>query len=140
LAQFILEIILFSCVLLLSITLIILLQREKFLHRHVYISCLSIWFLLTLFSIIPIILQQYTSVIRLTGIVTFSIITIHTTLPISRSWTVLMALITSLIHLILVICTHHFRNLNKKSDRMEFKLEVDYSFFYSNMIVVIYLF
>jgi hypothetical protein len=125
LAQFILEIILFSCILLLSITLIILLQREKFLHTHVYISCLSIWVLLTLFSIVPIILQQYTSVIRLMGIVTFSIITIHTTLPISRSWTVLMASITSFIHLILVICTHHFRALNNKPDRMEFKLEVD---------------
>ncbi|CAF1359093.1 unnamed protein product, partial [Rotaria sordida] len=124
LAQFIFEIILFSCVLLLSITLIMLLQREKFLHAHVYISCLSIWLLLTLFSTIPILLQQYTSVIRLMGIVTFSIITIHTTLPISRSWTVLMASITSLIHLILVIRTHRIDDLNNKSHRMEFKLKV----------------
>jgi hypothetical protein len=59
------------------------------------------------------------------GIVTFSIITIHTTLPISRSWTILMALITSFIHLILVIRTHHIRDINNKSYRMEFKLEVD---------------
>ncbi len=125
LAQFILEIILFACILLLSTTLIILLQREKFLQAHVYISCLSIWFLLTLFSIIPIILQQYTSILRLMGIVTFSIITIHTTLPISRSWTALMAFITSFIHLILVIRTHHYRDLDNKSDRMEFKLEVN---------------
>ncbi|CAF3639373.1 unnamed protein product [Rotaria sp. Silwood1] len=123
-AQFILEIILFSCVLLLSITLIILLQREKFLHVHVYISCLSIWLLLTLFSIIPIILQQYSSIIRLMGIVTFSIITIHTTLPISRPWTVLMASITSLIYLILVIRAHRTDDLNKKYRRMELKLEV----------------
>ncbi|CAF3997422.1 unnamed protein product [Rotaria sp. Silwood2] len=124
LAQFILETILFSCVLLLSITLIVLLQREKFLHAHVYISCLSIWLLLTLFSIIPILLQQYASIIRLMGIVTFSIITIHTTLPISRSWTILMASITSLIHLILVIRTHRIDDLNNKFHRMEFKLEV----------------
>jgi len=58
------------------------------------------------------------------GIITFSIITIHTTLPISRSWTVLMAVITSFIHLILVIRTHHIHDLNNKSHRMEFKLEV----------------
>ncbi len=125
LAPFILEIVLFACILLFSIPLIILLQREKFLHAHVYISCLSIWFLLTLFSIIPIILHQYTSILRLMGIVTFSIITIHTTLPISRSWTALMAFITSFIHLILVIRTHHYRDLDNKSDRMEFKLEVN---------------
>jgi hypothetical protein len=124
-AQFILEISLFACILLLSIPLIILVQREKCLHAHVYISCLSIWFLLTLFSIIPIVLQQHASIIRLMGIVTFSIITIHTTLPISRSWTVLMALITSFIHLIFVIRTHYIRDLNSKSHRMEFKLEVE---------------
>ncbi|CAF0889420.1 unnamed protein product [Adineta steineri] len=58
------------------------------------------------------------------GIITFSIITIHTTLPISRSWTVLMALITSFIHLILVIQTHRTNYLNNKSSRMELKLEV----------------
>jgi hypothetical protein len=91
----------------------------------VYISCLSIWFLLTIFAILPIILQQYTSIIRLMGIVTFSIITIHTTLPVARSWTVLMASITSFIHLMLVIRTHDIRNLNNKSHRMEFKLEVE---------------
>jgi hypothetical protein len=125
LAQFILEIVLFSCILLLSITLIILLQRENFLYAHVYLSCLSIWFLLTLFSIIPILLQDYTSVIRLIGIVTFSIITIHTTLPISRTWTLLMALITSFIHLILIICSHSIRDQKNKSHRMEFKLEVN---------------
>ncbi|CAF0966600.1 unnamed protein product [Adineta ricciae] len=124
LAQFILEIVLFSCVLLVSIALIVLLQREKFLHAHVYISCLLIWILLTLFSIIPVILQQYTSIIRLTGIITFSIITIHTTLPVSRSWTVLMALFTSFIHLIFVIRSHSIRNLHNRSYRMEFKLEV----------------
>ncbi len=39
-----------------------------------------------------------------------------------------MALITSLIHLILVICTHYQGDLNKKSDRMEFKLEVKENF------------
>jgi hypothetical protein len=125
LAQFILEIVLFSCILLLSITLIILLQRENFLYGHVYLSCLSIWFLLTLFSIIPILLQDYTSVIRLIGIVTFSIITIHTTLPISRTWTLLMGLITSFIHLILIICSHSIRDQKNKSHRMEFKLEVN---------------
>lgn len=108
--------------------MIILLVREKFLHAHVYISCLSIWILLTLFSIIPIILQQYTSIIRLMGIVTFAIITIHTTLPISRAWTILMALITSSIHLILVIRTHQRRDWNNKMHRMEFKLEVKYFF------------
>ncbi|UJR14998.1 hypothetical protein I4U23_001975 [Adineta vaga] len=124
LAQFILEIVLFSCILLLSVVLIVLLQREKFLHAHVYISCLLIWILLTLFAIIPVLLQQYTSIIRLMGIITFSIITIHTTLPVSRSWTVLMALITSFIHLMLVIRTHQVRNLKNKSYRMEFKLEV----------------
>ncbi|CAM2715452.1 unnamed protein product [Rotaria socialis] len=124
LTQFILEIVLFSCILLLSVTLIILLQREKFLHTHVYISCLSIWLLLTLFSVIPMLLQQHTSIIHLMGIVTFSIITIHTTLPISRSWTALMASITSLIHLILVTRTHNIQNPNNKIHRMEFKLEV----------------
>ncbi|CAF1618823.1 unnamed protein product [Rotaria magnacalcarata] len=124
LAQFILEIILFSCVLLLSLTLIILLQREKFLHTHVYISCLSIWLLLTLFSVMPILLQQHTSIIRLMGIVTFSIITIHTTLPISRSWTALMASVTSLIHLIFVIRTHNIQDPNNKIHQMEFKLQV----------------
>jgi len=131
----ILEIVLFACILLLSVPLIILLQREKFLHAHVYISCLSIWFLLTLFSIIPIILQEYISVIRLMGIVTFAIITIHTTLPISRSWTISMALITSFIHLILVIRTHHQGDEDNKSHRMEFKLEVKENlFFFSEMI------
>jgi hypothetical protein len=111
-------------VLLLSIPLIILLQREKFLHCHAYISCLSIWILLTLFSIVPIIFQQYISVIRLMGIVTFAIVTIHTTLPVPRSWTILMALTTSLIHLIIVILTHYRGDLKNKIDRMEFKLEV----------------
>ncbi len=110
--------------LLLSIPLIILLQREKFLHCHAYISCLSIWILLTLFSIVPIIFQQYISVIRLMGIVTFAIVTIHTTLPVPRSWTILMALTTSLIHLIIVILTHYRGDLKNKIDRMEFKLEV----------------
>ena len=110
--------------LLLSIPLIILLQREKCLHCHAYISCLSIWILLTLFSIVPIIFQQYISVIRLMGIVTFAIITIHTTLPVPRSWTILMALTTSLIHLMLVIRTHYRGDLDDRIDRMEFKLEV----------------
>jgi hypothetical protein len=64
------------------------------------------------------------------GIVTFSIITIHTTLPISRAWTVSMALVTSFIHLLLVIRTHHIREINNKSRRMEFKLEVDYLLYY----------
>ncbi|CAF1049009.1 unnamed protein product [Adineta ricciae] len=64
------------------------------------------------------------SVIRLMGIVTFSIVTIHTTLPVSRSWTFLMALITSLIHLMLVIRTHSIPDPNNKSHKMEFKLEV----------------
>ncbi len=104
---------------------ILLLHREKFFHTHVHLSCLAIWFLLTIFAIIPIILQQYTSIIRLMGIVTFSIITIHTTLPVPRSWTILMALTTSVIHLILVICTHNIQDPNSKSHRMEFKLEVE---------------
>jgi len=125
LAQFILEIILFTSIFLLSIIFILLIHREKFFHTHVHISCIAIWFLLTSFSIIPIILQQYTSIIRLMGIITFSILTIHTTLPVPRAWTVLMALTTSLIHLMLVIRTHHIRDPNNKSHRMEFKLEVD---------------
>ena len=58
------------------------------------------------------------------GIVTFVIITIHTTLPVSRAWTVVMALITSFIHLILVIRTHYPGDLDNKTHRMEFKLEV----------------
>ncbi len=70
-------------------------------------------------------LQQYTSIIRLMGIVTFSIITIHTTLPIPRSWTILMALTTSVIHLILIMRTHDIQDPNNKSHRMEFKLEVN---------------
>jgi hypothetical protein len=105
---------------------ILLLHREKFFHTHVHISCLSIWFLLTAFAIIPIILQQYTSIIRLMGIVTFSIITIHTTLPVPRSWTVLMAIITSFIHLTLVIRAHSIQDSNNKSHTMQFKLEVDF--------------
>ncbi len=124
-AQFVLEIIIFSGVFLLAIVFILLIHREKFFHTHVYISCLSIWFLLTIFAILPIILQQYTSIIRLMGIVTFSIITIHTTLPVPRAWTVLMASITSFIHLMLVIRTHDLHDLNNKSHRMEFKLEVE---------------
>jgi hypothetical protein len=59
------------------------------------------------------------------GIITFSILTIHTTLPVPRHWTVLMALTTSFIHLIFVIRTHHIQDPNNKSHRMEFKLEVD---------------
>jgi hypothetical protein len=59
------------------------------------------------------------------GIITFSIITIHTTLPVTRSWTVIMALTTSFIHFILVIRTHDTRNQMNKAHRMEFKLEVD---------------
>ncbi len=62
------------------------------------------------------------------GIITFSIITIHTTLPIPRSWTILMALTTSFIHLILVMCTHNIHDINNKSHRMEFKLEVNVFF------------
>jgi len=104
---------------------ILLLHREKFFHTHVQLSCIAIWFLLTIFAIIPIMLQQYTSIIRLMGIVTFSIITIHTTLPIPRSWTILMALTTSVIHLILIMRTHDIQDLNNKSHRMEFKLEVN---------------
>jgi hypothetical protein len=125
LAQFILEIILFTSIFLLSIIFILLIHREKFFHKHVHISCIAIWILLTCFSIIPIILQQYTSIIRLMGIITFSVLTIHTTLPVPRTWTVLMALTTSFIHLIFVIRTHQIRDLNNKSHRMEFKLEVD---------------
>lgn len=124
-AQLILEIVLFACILFFAIPLILLVLREKFLHAHVYLCCLSIWILLTLFSIIPIILQQYTSIIRLMGIVTFAIITIHTTLPVSRPWTILMALITSSIHLILVIRTHYLRDWKNKAHQMEFKLEVN---------------
>jgi len=116
---------LFTSVCLLSIIFILLLHREKFFHTHVYISCLSIWFLLTMFAVLPIILRQYTSILRLIGIVTFSIITIHTTLPISRSWTILMAVTTSIIHLILVIYTHELQDSNNKIQRMEFKLEVN---------------
>ncbi len=127
-AQFILEIVLFTVIFLLSIIFILLLHREKFFHAHVFISCIAIWILLTCFSIIPIILQQYTSIIRLMGIITFSILTIHTTLPVPRSWTVLMAFTTSFIHLILVIRTHHIRDPNDKSHRMEFKLEVRRNF------------
>lgn len=105
--------------------LILLLHREKFFHAHVHLSCLAIWLLLSLFAILPIILREYTSVIRLMGIVTFSITAIHTTLPVSRSWTMLMASITSIIHLILVIRTHDIRDGKNKSHRMEFKLEVE---------------
>ncbi len=105
---------------------ILLIHREKFFHTYAHISCLAIWFLLTFLAIIPIILQQYMSIIRLMGIVTFSIITIHTTLPVPRSWTVLMALTTSFIHLMLVIRIHSIPDPNNKSHKMEFKLEVDY--------------
>ncbi|CAF0808251.1 unnamed protein product [Adineta ricciae] len=122
--QFVLEISLFSTIFLLSMVIILLIYREKVFHAYVHISCISIWLLLTFFAIIPLILQQYMSVIRLMGIVTFSIVTIHTTLPVSRSWTFLMALITSLIHLMLVIRTHSIPDPNNKSHKMEFKLEV----------------
>ena len=128
-AQFILELVLFTSVCLFSLILILLLYREKFFHAHVHLSCLAIWFLLSLFAIIPIIFREYTSVIRLIGIVTFSITAIHTTLPVPRSWTLLMALTTSIIHLILVMRTHDLRDSNNKSHRMEFKLEVDTSAF-----------
>lgn len=128
-AQFILELILFTSVCLLSLILILLLYREKFFHAHVHLSCLAIWFLLSLFAIVPIILREYTSVIRLMGIVTFSITVIHTTLPVPRSWTMLMASTTSIIHLIFVMRTHDIRDANNKSHRMEFKLEVDCFFF-----------
>ena len=124
LAQLVLEIVLFTVIVILSIVLMFLLQREKFFHAHVYLSCLSIWLLLTFFTIIPIILGQYTSVIRFTGTVTFSIIAIHTTLPIARPWTVLMASTTSLIHCVFLLRTHEIRDQNDKSHRMEFKLEV----------------
>lgn len=124
LAQLVLEIVLFTVIVILSIVLMFLLQREKFFHAHVHLSCLSIWLLLTFFTIIPIILQEYTSVIRFTGTVTFSIIAIHTTLPIARPWTVLMASTTSLIHCIFLLGTHDIRDENNKSHRMEFKLEV----------------
>ncbi|CAF0766132.1 unnamed protein product [Rotaria sordida] len=121
--QFILEILVFIIILCLSLIFILLFHREKFFHKHVHISCLLIWILLTLFSIIPIILQQYTSIIRLMGIVTFSIIAIHTILPVTRAWTVLMALTTSFIHLMLVIRTHNIQDPNNRSQRTEFKLE-----------------
>ncbi|CAF1597023.1 unnamed protein product [Rotaria sp. Silwood1] len=123
LSQFILEILVFIGIFFLSLIFILLFHREKFFHKYVHISCLLIWFLLTLFAIIPIILQQYISVVRLIGIITFSIITIHTTLPIPRLWTVLMALITSFIHLMLIIRTHNIQDPNNRSHRMEFKLE-----------------
>ncbi|CAF3038638.1 unnamed protein product [Rotaria socialis] len=122
-SQFLLEILGFIGIFFLSIIFILLLHREKFFHTHVYVSCLSIWFLLTSFAIIPIILQQYTSVIRLMGIVTFSIITIHTTLPVPRLWTILMAFTTSVIHLMLVIRTHNIQDPNNRSHKMEYKLE-----------------
>ncbi|UJR31678.1 hypothetical protein I4U23_019159 [Adineta vaga] len=105
-------------------SIILLIHREKVFHTYVHISCISIWLLLTFFAIIPLILQQYMSIIRLMGIVTFSIITIHTTLPIPRSWTFFMALTTSFIHLMLVIRTHSIPDPNNKSHKMEFKLEV----------------
>ena len=123
-AQFILEIVVFACILIASISLLIFLQREKFLQAHVYLSCLLIWILLTLFSIIPIVLQEYISIIRLIGIITFAIITIHTTLPISRCWTALMASCTSFFHLIFILRTHQKRLLDNRMNNMEFKLEV----------------
>ncbi|CAF1444767.1 unnamed protein product, partial [Didymodactylos carnosus] len=119
-SQLILEIVLFSSISLISIIFVLLLQREKFFQSHSQLFCLSIWILLTLFSIIPMILQRYTSLIRLMAPVSFSILSIHTTLPVGRSWTVLMALITSLIHIGVVIGTHYV----KTPYTMQFKLEV----------------
>ena len=111
--------------LILSLILIVLLQREKFLQAHVRLSCFAIWILLTLFAIIPVLFKHYTSVLRLMGIVTFSIVTIHTTLPLPRSWTVLMASITSFLHFVLVIRTHYVpHSAIDRSQQMEFKLKV----------------
>lgn len=124
LSQFILEIILFSLTMLLSLLLMVLLQREKFFHKHLHLSCFAIWLLLTFFSTIPILLQQYPSLLRFIGLITFTLITIHTTLPIERSWTMLMALITSIIDCIFVLYSHDLRYATNKSHRMEFKLEV----------------
>ena len=73
----------------------------------------------------PIVLQQYTSIINLMGVITFSIITIHTTLPVPRSWTIIMALITSFIHFMFVIRSHDIQDPSNKSQLMEYKLEVE---------------
>jgi hypothetical protein len=124
--QFMLEIIVFIGTILLSIVLILFLQREKFFHAHVYLSCICVWLLLTFFSILPIIFQQYTSILRFMGIITFSIMTIHTTLPIARTWTMLMALTTSIIHCTIVLRTHHIRDQTSEMHRMQFKLEVNF--------------
>lgn len=124
LAQFIVELINFTMVLLFSIILLLFVQSEKFFHSHVYVCCLSIWFLLTFFTVTPIILQQYTSVIRFMGLITFLIITIHTTFPIGRYWTLLMSSTSSILHGLLVLRSHDIRDQLDKSQRMEFKLEV----------------
>ena len=60
------------------------------------------------------------------GIVTFAILTIHTTLPLPRSRTVLMALLTSFLHFILVIRTHRVSASASHLDHMEFKLKVEW--------------
>ena len=123
--QFILEIIFFLGIFSLSLIFILLFHREKFFHKHIRLACLSIWFLLTIFAIMPIVLQQYTSITNLIGVITFSIITIHTTLPVPRSWTIIMALITSFIHFMFVIRSHNIQDPTNKSQLMEYKLEVE---------------
>ena len=123
-SQFMLEILLFTITMILSLLLIVLLQREKFFLKHLHFSCFSVWLLLTFFCTIPIFLQRYPSLLRFIGMITFTLITIHTTLPIERSWTVFMGLITSIIHCFFVLFSHDLRDETNKSHRMEFKLEV----------------
>ena len=123
--QFILETIFFLGIFFLSLIFILLFHREKHFHKHVHLACLSIWFLLTIFALMPIVLQQYTSIINLMGVITFSIISIHTTLPVPRSWTIIMTLITSFIHFMFVIRIHDIQDPTDKFQLMEYKLEVE---------------